>query len=95
MPEREKKARAQQLRALSDAKSLAYRQRFVGQTLAVIVEEGLVQGMSENYLKVQLNANGFALQPNDVTLVWITEVTESETVGKVLSVVQANALPVA
>ena len=95
VPEREKKARAQQLRALSDAKSLAYRQRFVGQTLAVIVEEGLVQGMSENYLKVQLNANGFALQPNDVTLVWITEVTESETVGKVLSVVQANALPVA
>ncbi len=90
VPEREKKARAQQLRTLSDVKSLAYRQRFLGQTLAVIVEEGLTQGMSENYLKVQLNANGFALQPNDVAITLIAEVSEQDTFGKVLSVFQVN-----
>jgi threonylcarbamoyladenosine tRNA methylthiotransferase MtaB len=90
VPEREKKLRAQRLRALSDEKNLAYRQRFVGQTLAVIVEEGLEQGMSENYVKVQLDANGQTLQPNDCALAVITEVSLAETVGKVLSIFNLN-----
>lgn len=89
VPEREKKARAQHLRELSDAKHLAYRQRFLGQTLDVIVEEGCQQGMSENYLKVQLTANGFALQPNDCVRASIAEVHPEETLGIVRQVAQA------
>lgn len=83
VPEREKKARAQHLRDLSDAKQLAYRQRFLGQTLDVIVEEGCEQGMSENYLKIQLDAKGLTLQPNDLVRVVISEVTPANTLGLV------------
>lgn len=79
VPEREKKARAQHLRDLSEAKSLAYRQQFIGKTLAVIVEEGCEQGMSENYLKVQLDANGHTLQPNDWAIVEIIAVDTEHT----------------
>jgi threonylcarbamoyladenosine tRNA methylthiotransferase MtaB len=85
VPEREKKARAQRLRALSERKNLAYRQRFLGQTLEVIVEENepgtLQKGMSENYIKVSLLAGTLELQPNDRVQVRLTEVTESETFG--------------
>ncbi|MCE3234280.1 MAG: tRNA ((6)-L-threonylcarbamoyladenosine(37)-C(2))-methylthiotransferase MtaB [Vampirovibrio sp.] len=90
VPEREKKARAQHLRDLSDTKSLSYRRQFIGQELAVIVEEGCEQGMSENYLKVQLNANGFALQPNDWALLEITSVDAEQTHAIVRSVLPAH-----
>lgn len=83
VPEREKKARAQRLRELSDAKNLAYRQRFLGQSLQVIVEEGGSQGMSENYIKVQLESDA-PLQPNDRVQVQITHVTPEQTLGRVL-----------
>jgi threonylcarbamoyladenosine tRNA methylthiotransferase MtaB len=83
VPEREKKSRAQRLRALSEAKSLAYRQRFVGQTLEVIVEDGLAQGMSENYLKVHLDDSAFALTANDLVMVTVTEATNAHTWGYV------------
>lgn len=86
VPEREKKARAQKLRALSDAKNLAYRQQFVGQTLAVIVEESEpgepLKGMSENYLKVRIDPNGLALAPNDLTTVLIQQVSPELTAGQ-------------
>ncbi len=85
VPEREKKARAQRLRELSDEKSLAYRQWFLGKTLEVIVEEGGQQGMSENYIKVDLDANGLDLQPNERRRVQINTVTADETLGVVLS----------
>jgi len=81
VPEREKKARAQRLRALSDAKSQAYRERFLGQALAVIVEEGCEQGMSENYLKVQLEPSEFSLQPNDWVIVEVMEATQDKTLA--------------
>lgn len=59
VPEREKKRRAQALRSWSNERHLAYRERFLGQELDVLVEEGLDEqgrprGMSENYLKVTL-----------------------------------------
>lgn len=81
VPEREKKARAQRLRALSDEKSLAYRQRFIGQTLEVIVEEGGRHGMSENYLKVQVEENGQKLNPNDWVSVTVNGVTSEGVQG--------------
>lgn len=82
VPEREKKARAQRLRDLSDAKSLAYRERFLGQTLEVIVEEGGIQGMSENYIKVQLISNEFELKPNDRVQVEVNEINLDAVIGK-------------
>jgi len=83
VPEREKKSRAQRLRSLSEAKSLSYRQRFVGQTLEVIVEEGQAQGMSENYLKVHLDDSTFGLAANDRVRVTVTEATSDHTSGRV------------
>jgi hypothetical protein len=53
VPEREKKGRAQRLRELSDTKNLAYRERFLGKTLEIIVEEGGEQGMSESAIRAQ------------------------------------------
>lgn len=83
VPEREKKARAQKLRALSDEKQLAYRQRFLGQALEVIVEESdpgePLKGMSENYLKVQIDPNGLELKPNDLIQVKIKSVEMEST----------------
>ncbi|WMU93377.1 threonylcarbamoyladenosine tRNA methylthiotransferase [Microcystis phage MaAM05] len=90
VPEREKKARAQKLRALSDEKTLAYRQAFLGQTLNVIVEESEpgepLKGMSENYLKVHIEPNGQSLQAND----WIT----AEVADVSADAVQVKALAV-
>lgn len=88
VPEREKKDRAQRLRALSEAKSLAYRERFAGQALTVIVEEHEpgepLKGMSENYLKVQLSTNGLVLQANDRVEVEITDPFPATPHGQVL-----------
>ncbi len=84
--EREKKDRARRLRALSDEKSLAYRRRFIGQTLEVIVEESLEKGMSENYIHVSLDANGFELHPNAGVTVRITGAEGDSTQGTVEAV---------
>jgi threonylcarbamoyladenosine tRNA methylthiotransferase MtaB len=93
VPEREKKARAQHLRNLSDTKHMTYRQRFLGKTVNVIVEEGSLQGTSENYLKVQLDRNGFKLQPNDLVQAEIIQVDTEHTHGIVRSILQPS-LPV-
>jgi threonylcarbamoyladenosine tRNA methylthiotransferase MtaB len=95
VPEREKKARAQRLRELSDAKQLAYRERFVGQTLQVIVEDGAEQGMSENYLKIQLDPNGFDLQPNDLALARVKGMHADKTLAIVESVLPRPELAIA
>lgn len=93
VPEREKKARAQHLRDLSEAKHIAYRQQFLGKMLQVIVEEGSLQGTSENYLKVQLDANGFEIKPNDLVEAEIIGVDVESTQGIVRNIIQP-ALPV-
>ncbi len=87
VPEREKKGRANRLRALSDEKFLAYRWQFIGQMLEVIVEDSGNKGMSENYLKVQLDTNGFELQPNDKVAVQIQMATQDETQGLVTHII--------
>lgn len=92
VPEREKKARAQHLRALSDKKDLAYRHRFLDQTLRVIVEDGCTQGTSENYLRIQLDPGGFTLQANDLAVTRITSVTAEETRGEVVDVIPSQRL---
>lgn len=94
VPEREKKARAQRLRDLSEAKSLAYRERFIGQDLAIIVEEGCDQGMSENYIKVQLNDAGFDLQPNDWAIAQVKGLAEEKTLAVVQQVMPRPELAV-
>lgn len=94
VPEREKKARAQRLRDLSDTKQMAYRERFVGQTLSVIVEDGAEQGMSENYLKVQLDASGFDLQPNDMAIARIKGMFGDKTLAIVEQILPRPELAV-
>ena len=87
-PEREKKQRAQRLRALSDAKSLAYRTQFVGQTLSIIVEaitpKNIIKGMSENYIHISLSSGAQVFQPNDQVQVRVDEVKLDETHASVL-----------
>jgi threonylcarbamoyladenosine tRNA methylthiotransferase MtaB len=83
VPERVKKARANRLIALSEAKHFAFRQRFLGRALSVVVEESLEKGMSENYLKIHLDPNGHALTANDLVQVRVTAVEAEETWGQV------------
>lgn len=91
VPEREKKARAQKLRALSDEKNMVYRQRFLGQTLNVIVEESEpgepLKGMSENYLKIEIDPNGQVLKPND----WIQVQIQSAEADKICGLALENS----
>lgn len=81
VPDPERKARTRQLIALSEAKHYDYRQRFLGKTATVIVEEKQNRGMSEHYLPVVLDN---AMYPqNTLVPVRITQVTPTETVGQV------------
>jgi threonylcarbamoyladenosine tRNA methylthiotransferase MtaB len=93
VPEREKKARAQHLRDLSGAKQLAYRQRFIGHTLEVIVEEGARQGMSENYIKVQLDTNGFDPHPNDWVRAELTRLDGDSSIAVVRDILPSLREP--
>ena len=86
VPEREKKERARRLIALSEEKHRAFCQEFMGKTLQVIVEESLQKGMSENYLKVYLDANGHDLSPNDLVQVQVTDLAEDGVSGQVTSI---------
>jgi threonylcarbamoyladenosine tRNA methylthiotransferase MtaB len=88
--EREKRARAQRLRNLSDAKQLAYRQQFIGKPLEIIVEEGQddagnPKGMSENYLKVSILArkdgDSLDVNPNDLVSAIVQDVTAEKTIA--------------
>lgn len=83
VPAMVKKARTRRLIELSEQKHLVYRQRFLGQALTVIAEESLEKGMSENYIKVSMEANGQVLQPNDWVRVKIVSVTPEATLGEV------------
>ncbi len=81
VPTRVKKERARRLIALSEEKDLAFRRRFLNQPLTVVVETSGESGMTENYLKIQLDPNGHTLSANDWARVRITSVTPEETVG--------------
>ncbi|HKM29165.1 MAG TPA: tRNA (N(6)-L-threonylcarbamoyladenosine(37)-C(2))-methylthiotransferase MtaB [Bacilli bacterium] len=69
-----KKNRVDELLALNQSQALAYRKRFVGQVLAVIVEkneQGLAFGHSSNYLEIEFPDE--TAKPNDLVLVKITK----------------------
>ena len=51
------------------------------------MEEGAEKGMAENYLKVQLDAHGFDLQPNDWVAVRVDAVDSEDTHGAVTSII--------
>ncbi len=89
VPEPVRKERANRLKALSDEKQAAYRRKFIGRDLAVIVEEGCEKGMSGNYLRVTLNPNGYELQPNNRVAVRLTGLDGDRTLGDVTAVLQA------
>ncbi len=79
-----KKERANRLIALSEAKSLAFRQGYIGKTLTVIAETDGDKGMSENYIRVTFEETDMTIEQNDLLRVEITEVTDEETVGRVI-----------
>ncbi|MDH4379859.1 MAG: tRNA (N(6)-L-threonylcarbamoyladenosine(37)-C(2))-methylthiotransferase MtaB [Vampirovibrionales bacterium] len=54
VPEREKKARANRLKAQSDAAWLAYRESFINYPLTMVVETDGRKGVTENYIHVAL-----------------------------------------
>lgn len=83
VPDAEKHERAHQLIALAEQKNLHYRQKQLGHTLHVIVEEKQDRGMSENYLHVTLDRHD--LPQNTLVPVKITAVHANETLGQVLS----------
>jgi threonylcarbamoyladenosine tRNA methylthiotransferase MtaB len=87
VPLRIKKERAKRLTQLSEEKNLCFRQQFLGKHLHVIVEEGGLKGMSENYLKISLNT---AFPVNTLVQVQITQVTPEETHGKVVQILSSD-----
>lgn len=96
VPEREKKSRAKLLRELSDEKNFAYRKGFIGQSLSVIIEEPdeptapqpiQYKGMTENYLKVHLDACSFSLSPNIRAQVEIVKVLPQKTIAQVTDLI--------
>jgi threonylcarbamoyladenosine tRNA methylthiotransferase MtaB len=93
VPEREKKERARRLISLSEEKHQAFCQEFMGKTLQVIVEESLQKGMSENYLKIYLDANGHDLSPNDLVEVQVESLAEDGVNGCVISILCPAATP--
>ena len=70
------KRRTAILRALSDAKRLAYQGRFIGHTLTVLFEQpkrlNLAQGYTENYLRIEVNAPGATALRNRILSVRLT-----------------------
>jgi threonylcarbamoyladenosine tRNA methylthiotransferase MtaB len=84
--EPEKKERTRRLIRLSEEKNLAYRTRFLNQTLTVIVEESLHKGITENYIPVQFEKpSPEGWRQNDVIRVSITQVDREMTWGTVIS----------
>ncbi len=96
IPESVKKSRANQLKALSEEKQTQYRQRFIGQSVQVIVEkvedvekniksvktETIQKSMSENYLRIILkDPHQLSPQPNDKARVQITHLEDEKTYG--------------
>lgn len=81
VPEPEKKKRTHQLIALSAEKNLHYRQRFLGKTLHVIVEEKQDRGMSENFIHVRLDRTD--LPQNTLVPVTLSAVSPDESLGVV------------
>ncbi|GFO59320.1 tRNA (N(6)-L-threonylcarbamoyladenosine(37)-C(2))-methylthiotran sferase MtaB [Geomonas silvestris] len=78
------KERAEALRRLSEAKSAAYAQGFLGQTLKVLVQKDADgrKGLSRNYLPVLVNG-GSDLVNREVSVL-ITEAKGGELVGNVV-----------
>jgi len=83
VPEAEKKARTRALIALSGKKHFNYRKAQLGQTVNVIVEDKHTHGMSEHLIPVHLDR--MDLPKNTLVPVEITEVTGTETRGRVLA----------
>lgn len=67
LPEPIKKARAKQLRELSDQKWTVYTQRFIGKPLTMVVESDGLSGLAENYIRLRLESPQPSGQPYTLT----------------------------
>jgi MiaB/RimO family radical SAM methylthiotransferase len=76
--------RVQTLRGLGEAQDLEFRRRFVGRSVAVLVERGGGHGRCEYYFDVRFDGNG--CEPGDFARVRVEEVTPTSTHGTRLSV---------
>jgi threonylcarbamoyladenosine tRNA methylthiotransferase MtaB len=96
VPERVRKERAQTLSALAEEKRQQFLQRFVGKTLPVLVEnttrpDGLLEGLSHNYLRVLLQPAG-QLEPNTLVSARIKGVSVEGLQASVISLYGSAAL---
>lgn len=87
----EKKERADRLRKLGKVKGEAFRARFIGKQLEVIIEEfdkadpkRKIKGLTDNYLKVLIE-NGEKLNPNDLVEVFPYFQKDDFLVGRLIS----------
>lgn len=83
VPEREKKERAKRLRELSDMKDMAFRGRFLGKPIEVLVEESGLSGTSEHYMHVDLNTEA-PLAANTIVRARVLDVALDKTTATVL-----------
>ncbi len=89
VPDRIKKERNEALRALAFKKNLTFRNRFIGKTLHVVLEEGQVtgtgacSGLTDNYVRVHVSGakkNDFGREIN----IHISDVNETGLIGQVI-----------
>ncbi|MCA9807121.1 MAG: tRNA (N(6)-L-threonylcarbamoyladenosine(37)-C(2))-methylthiotransferase MtaB [Cyanobacteria bacterium HKST-UBA06] len=84
--EADKKRRSQVLIELAQEKSLAYRRRFMGQTVPVLVEQCGTKGLSPHFIPVQLTGpdtdHPVSAVPNTVVPVTIKAVSIMSTTGQ-------------
>jgi threonylcarbamoyladenosine tRNA methylthiotransferase MtaB len=90
VPETVKKERNQKLRELGNRKNLAFREKFSGSELEVVVEgkvdavRGCLSGLADNYIRVTIMGSSPDFAGRKIK-VRITDVSQSVTLGEVIN----------
>jgi threonylcarbamoyladenosine tRNA methylthiotransferase MtaB len=88
VPDPVKSLRGRKLRALGQRKRRAFAERFLGKTLAVLVEDrrdrstGMLKGFSRNYVPVLIEKGDSSLVNREIDVV-VMDTTEGRVVGRV------------
>ncbi|WP_110953318.1 tRNA (N(6)-L-threonylcarbamoyladenosine(37)-C(2))-methylthiotransferase MtaB [Anaerosinus massiliensis] len=81
-----KKQRAHMMQLVADQKADAYRKRFIGKTLSVLIEtehQGILDGLTGNYVRVYLDGNDGQVECGAIYQVYLEKVYKDGVWGKI------------